>query len=91
MKQDWKNFLTLCLKAKSPEELSTLFDCFLTIEEKDSIADRYAIIKALLENKLTQRDMSDKLNVSIAKITRGSNALKLMDSKHRLLLEKNIA
>ncbi|OGT45822.1 MAG: Trp operon repressor [Gammaproteobacteria bacterium RIFCSPHIGHO2_12_FULL_38_11] len=91
MTPHWKSFLTLCLKAKSPEELSGLFDCFLTIEEKESIADRYLIIKALLENKLTQRDIAEQFNVSIAKITRGSNALKLMDSKTKSLLEKNIA
>ncbi|MCX7126114.1 MAG: trp operon repressor [Gammaproteobacteria bacterium] len=90
MKPHWKSFLNLCLKSKDADELSRLLDCFLTIEEKESITDRFSIVKALLENKLTQRDMSEKLDVSIAKITRGSNALKTIDPKLKLFLEKNI-
>ena len=81
MKTPWHSFLTLCLKAKNTDDLSQLLDCFLTMEEKESIADRYAIVSALLDEKLTQRDIAEKLNVSIAKITRGSNALKLISPK----------
>jgi TrpR family trp operon transcriptional repressor len=86
----WKDFLSLCLKTKNTQELSALFDFFLTIEEKESIADRYAIIEALLKNKETQRALAESLDVSIAKITRGSNALKIIDAKLQLFLEKNI-
>ena len=91
MTPQWKSFLTLCLKAKSPDELSALFDCFLTIEEKESIADRYLIIKGLIEGKKTQREMAESLHVSIAKITRGSNALKTIEPKLKAFLEKNIS
>lgn len=90
MKNTWKSFLSLCLKTKTPDELSQLLDCFLTIEEKKSISDRYAILSALLDGKLSQRDISEKLNVSIAKITRGSNALKILNPKLKSFLEKNI-
>lgn len=90
MKTAWKSFLSLCLKTKTPDELSQLLACFLTIEEKEALADRYAIIKALIDAKQTQRSMSETLNVSIAKITRGSNALKSLDPKLRLFLEKNV-
>ena len=86
----WKSFLTLCLKAHDAEELSRLLDCFLTIEEKKDIADRYSIIHALILEKMTQRDMSEDLHVSIAKITRGSNALKTIDPKLKAFLEKNM-
>ncbi len=86
----WKSFLTLCLKAHNTEELSRLLDCFLTIEEKEVIADRFSIIKGLLDEKQTQREMAEKLNVSIAKITRGSNALKSVDPKLKAFLKKNI-
>ncbi|MDP1573979.1 MAG: trp operon repressor [Coxiellaceae bacterium] len=85
---DWKSFLRLCLKAKNTDELSNLFDFFFTAEEKESLADRYAIIKALLENKKTQRELSESLNVSIAKITRGSNALKIIDPQLKVFLKK---
>lgn len=89
MNNTWKSFLTLCLKTQNTHELSQLFDCFLTIEERNDIADRYLIIKALLDEKLTQREISKKLNVSIAKITRGSNALKSIDSKTKRFLEEH--
>ena len=89
MNNAWKSFLTLCLKTRNTHELSQLFDCFLTIEEKNDIADRYLIIEALLNGKLTQREISKKLNVSIAKITRGSNALKILDSKTKRFLVEN--
>ena len=86
----WKSFLSLCLKAQDAEELSKLFDCFLTAEEKSVIADRFLIVKALLDEKQTQREMSESLDVSIAKITRGSNALKLIDPKLKTFLKKNM-
>ena len=89
MKQAWKSFLSLCLKMHNTDELAKLFECFLTIEERESIADRYTIVKALLENKLTQRDIAEIHHVSIAKITRGSNQLKSMDAKLVSFLEKN--
>ena len=85
---DWKSFLNLCLKAKNTDELANLFDFFFTTEERESFADRYAIIKALLENKETQRELSDSLKVSIAKITRGSNALKRIDPILKSFLER---
>lgn len=86
----WPSFLKLILKTKNTDELSSLLSFFLTIEERESIADRYAIIQGLLENKETQRELSDSLNVSIAKITRGSNALKTLEPKLKLFLTKNI-
>ncbi len=79
MQDDWKEFLSLCLKTKDEATLSQLFDLFLTIDEKENIIDRLLITKALLTGDLPQRQISEKLNVSIAKITRGSNALKTID------------
>ena len=67
-----------------------MLGCFFTMEEKADIADRFAIIDALLEEKMTQRDMSETLGVSIAKITRGSNALKMLDPKLKAFLKKNV-
>ena len=43
-----------------------------------------------IEEKMTQRDMSETLGVSIAKITRGSNALKMLDPKLKAFLKKNV-
>lgn len=84
----WQGFLTLCSKIKSPEEFKRFFDLFLTIEEKETIARRFLIVKALQEGKLTQREIADDYNVSISQITRGSNALKIIDSNLQKRLEK---
>ena len=63
------------------KNLMALLDLLLTPEEKRDLGMRYWIIKALLEGKKTQRDMARELNVSIAKITRGSNELKRVDPR----------
>jgi TrpR family trp operon transcriptional repressor len=77
-KSGWREFIGLCSQI-SAEDLKRFFDLFLTIEEKELLASRYLIIKALLEQKLTQREIAAKYKVSIAQITRGSNAMKIID------------
>ena len=86
----WRNFLELCSKTKSPEMFNLLFDLFLTLEEKETIGSRYLIIKALLDGELTQREIAETYKVSIAQITRGSNALKIVDDKFKKFLKSNI-
>lgn len=88
-KNGWREFLQLCADIGSSEELGKLFDLFLTIEEKETLASRYLIIKALLEGSLTQREISDKFEVSIAQITRGSNAIKIISPKLKDLLKRH--
>lgn len=78
--EDWLMFLDLCLKTKNTSRLQELFNLFLTIEEKEHLASRMQIIKALLDEKLSQREISDKMQVSISQITRGSNALKIVNN-----------
>lgn len=90
MEKDWDDFLTLCSKIKSTKELEKLFDLFLTLEEKRLLASRYVIIKAILEEKLTQREIAESCHVSISQITRGSNALKVIDPKLKKFLETEI-
>jgi TrpR family trp operon transcriptional repressor len=72
----WLKFVALCENAEDEKKLSSLFDLLLTPQEKEDIAMRYLIIQELLREKETQRDIAKNLNVSIAKITRGSNELK---------------
>lgn len=83
----WRGFLSLCSKAASPEELDELFWLFLTHEERKDIAARYLIIRELVLEKKTQREMAKDLGVSIAKITRGSNFLKMVSKDLRGLLQ----
>ncbi len=87
----WQAFIELCSKFPKTEELEELFDLFFTLEEKEVLSKRYSLIKALLDEKLTQREIADKMEVSISKITRGSNALKIISKKLREALKKRMA
>ena len=87
---NWIAFAKLCLRAKNPEQLKKLFDLFLTFEEKRTLASRYQIIKTLMESKLTQREIAEQFKVSISQITRGSNALKIVDEEILGLLKENL-
>jgi TrpR family trp operon transcriptional repressor len=87
-KDGWQGFLDVCVKMSSREECQKFFDLFFTYEEKETFSSRYLIIKALIEGELTQREMAEKYHVSIAQITRGSNALKIIPADLRLLLKK---
>lgn len=86
----WWQFLKLCTHIKTEKELDDLFFLLLTSEEREDIARRHLIIRELLKGEKNQREMAEELNVSIAKITRGSNSLKLMDDKFRSTLRKKI-
>lgn len=86
----WQSFLKLCSKIKDPEEFDSFFSLFLTFEERSLMASRYLIIKALLEGEATQREIAEKYKMSIAQITRGSNALKIIDPLFKESLEKKI-
>lgn len=76
MQEGWSKFKDLCLalnKLSNPQEF---FDLYFTPSEREDLTSRYLIVQALLESKLSQREIAEKLEVSIAKITRGSNELK---------------
>lgn len=88
--EGWKLFIHLCLEVKSPLLLEELFNLFLTIEEREHLASRAQIIQALLNGKLSQREMSDAMKVSISQITRGSNALKVISDDLLKFLEKRM-
>ena len=89
-KNGWRGFLELCSKVQSAEEFNQVFNLFFTIEEKETLSSRYLIIKALLEGNLTQREIADTYKVSIAQITRGSNALKIISPELKTLLKRRI-
>lgn len=84
----WRCFLNFIGKMKSIENLDEAFGLFLTFEERKAIADRYNIVKELLKEEKTQRVIAEDLQVSIAKITRGSNSLKTISEKQKKLLKK---
>lgn len=88
--QDKRCFLDLFLNITDEKILSELFDLLLTPEEKSSLQTRCLIVKALLDQKETQREISSHLKVSISKITRGSNELKRISPKLKKFLESKL-
>ncbi len=82
----WEKFLSLCQGADSVERLDELFSLMFTLEEKETLATRVLLVLELLKGDLTQRDISKHLNISIAKITRGSNALKTVSDALKAFL-----
>lgn len=75
-KSGWQQLLHWCQNAENDKQLSGLFDLILTPEEKSDIALRCLVIRELLAKEHSQREIAKNLNVSIAKITRGSNEIK---------------
>jgi TrpR family transcriptional regulator, trp operon repressor len=89
-KEGWDGFIELCLATKDSKSFNLLLDTLLTPEEKENLATRYWILKELLHGAKTQRQLAKDLNVSIAKITRGSNALKRIDKKLLQFLQEHL-
>jgi TrpR family transcriptional regulator, trp operon repressor len=77
----WQKFLHSCAKLKTTRQFDNFFAVLLTPAEQEDIAARYTILTKLLEGKKTQREIAKELKISIAKISRGSNALKTADKK----------
>lgn len=83
----WRGFKELCHAAVKEDKLEALLELFLTLEEQEDLALRFQLIKALLEGKSPQREIAKDLQISISKITRGSNALKTIKPIFREFLQ----
>ncbi len=86
-KDGWRNFLQILAKEQDPKKLEVLSLLLFTAEERESLASRIRIIEELLKGKMTQREIAKKYGVSIAKITRGSNALKEVSEEMKDFLQ----
>lgn len=87
--EGWQCFLNWCSGTQDKQLLTELFDCLLTPEEKESVEGRCLIVRALLDQEKPQRQISEELKVSIAKITRGSNQLKRISKQLKTYLQNN--
>lgn len=89
-KDGWQKFLELMIDVKDPVMMEELSKLFFTAEERDAISKRSRIIGELLKEEKTQRKIAADFNLSIAKITRGSNALKETKPKMKKYLKKKL-
>ncbi|WP_373777607.1 trp operon repressor [Glaesserella sp.] len=79
--QEWQHVLELLKQAVAEDKTEALLSMFLTPDERSALGLRVQIIRALLDNRLSQREIQQQLNTSAATITRGSNMLKTVDSE----------
>lgn len=79
----WQKFIDLCVNSKDKSKLESLLKFFLTFEEQEQIAGRIILVQELLKGEKTQREIAKDFDISIAKITRGSNMLKTIDTETR--------
>lgn len=86
----WQQLVELIFNIDDKEKLNEILHVFLTISERETIQDRFALIQSLLTTKQTQREISKNLKISITKVTMGSNALKVIDDDLKALLKKHM-
>lgn len=73
--KNYKKLIELFLKAKTEKQMFELMEVMLTPTELEQLKVRLQILK-MLKNGDTQRDISEKLGIGIATVTRGANMLK---------------
>ena len=78
--EEWQQFVELLEQAVKEDKVEQFFSLFLTPDERGSLGLRTQIVRHLLSNDLSQREIQQKLNTSAATITRGSNMLKTLDA-----------
>lgn len=69
-----KELYTLFTLIKTPKEAQMLLEDILTPKELASLAERWQLVQELAKGT-PQRDIAEKLKLSISKITRGSHML----------------
>ena len=75
MNNKWKKELGHLFASLDEKEVGELLQEILTPTEYEEVVLRWQIVKMLIEGK-PQREIRDKLHVSVATITRGSRELK---------------
>ncbi|MDA1208994.1 MAG: YerC/YecD family TrpR-related protein [bacterium] len=83
----YRELYTLFASIHNPEEAEKFLEDMLTPKELDSLAERWQLIQEL-DSGLPQRDIAEKLHLSISKITRGSRALQYGKGGFRMLLDR---
>lgn len=77
--KEWQQFVDLLKQAVAEDKTDALLSMLLTTDERTSLGLRVQIVRTLLENQISQREIQQQLNTSAATITRGSNMLKTVE------------
>ncbi|MBN2403701.1 MAG: transcriptional regulator [Spirochaetes bacterium] len=71
---------------KDKKIIEKFLESLLTKNEMNEISSRWELVK-LLDNGMTQRKISDRLGLSLCKITRGSKELKKKSSAFKYMID----
>ena len=72
---DISEISALLSKLKQDDDIKSLFRDIFTKKELETLSKRWQILKLLSEGR-TQREIAEKLHVSLCKVTRGAKILK---------------
>lgn len=87
-----KHYRELCelfASIDSPKDADVLLKDILTPQELDSLTERWQLVQMLAKG-VPQREIAEKLNISISKVTRGSRALQYGTGGFQTFLKKKI-
>jgi TrpR family trp operon transcriptional repressor len=83
----YKELCELLSSIEDKKEADLLLQDILTPQEIESLAERWQLIQMLAKG-LPQRDVAEKLNISISKVTRGSRMLQYGSGGFQHFLKK---
>ena len=83
MRAEWGTVLEKVLSHQTHDDLMVLFELLLTEEERSAVAGRLKVFQMLLDGEMSQRQIAQEYQISIATITRCSNYLKHMTEQQR--------
>lgn len=83
MRAEWNSVLEKILLQQDQQNLIVLFELLLTEEERSAVAGRLKVFQMLLQGEMSQRQIAQEYQISIATITRCSNYLKHMSQQQR--------
>jgi TrpR family trp operon transcriptional repressor len=85
--QHYKELCELFASIESTKDADRLLQDMLTPQELESLAERWQLVQ-LLAKGMSQRDIAEKLQVSISKVTRGSRVLQYGEGGFLYFLKK---
>jgi len=86
-KKHLSDIYALFASVENEKEAEMLLKDILTPQELESVAERWQLIQALHKG-VPQRDVAEKLGISISKITRGSRAMQFGEGGFAHFLKK---
>jgi len=88
VKEHFADLAKVIAKINDKALLEDFMRCLFTRSEIVDIAGRWALVKALFEKRMSQREIANDMSISLCKITRGSREMKKPNSAFVRVLEK---